>query len=159
MDRIRLVEGPFDDFWLSRKFCIKKLKLRSKNSFSGFLFLFVCCAGGVVWDTLGCLTACGISSQGAGIKPASPTLEGGFLTAGSPGEFLVSYSLDIISHCSCQNNHNTLLTFKMNVPELRLTGISICGHSLLDPLFTVTSRASPDGRAFTSQLVASVSQA
>ena len=35
---------------------------------------------------LSCLRACGILLPGAGIKPESPTLEGGFLTAGSPGK-------------------------------------------------------------------------
>ena len=35
---------------------------------------------------LNCLRACGILLPGTGIKPESPALEGGFLTAGSPGK-------------------------------------------------------------------------
>ena len=35
---------------------------------------------------LNCLKACGILLPGAGIKPESPALEGGFVTAGSPGK-------------------------------------------------------------------------
>ena len=48
-----------------------------------------CCGEWVssVVPGLGCPVACGILVSQPGIKPASPALEGGFLTTGPPGKF------------------------------------------------------------------------
>ena len=51
--------------------------------------LALCCgsqASLVVVHELSCPKVCGILVPPAGIKPASPALEGGFLTAGPPGK-------------------------------------------------------------------------
>ena len=54
-----------------------------------FLCVCVCVWLYLVWVAacrLGCPTACGILVLWPGIKPASPALEGGFLTTGLPGK-------------------------------------------------------------------------
>ena len=42
---------------------------------------------------LSCSVACGILVPGPGIEPTSPALEGGFLTTGPPGKFLLFFKL------------------------------------------------------------------
>ena len=47
--------------------------------------------GSVVACRLSCSTACGISVPQPGIELKSPALQGGFLTTGPPGEFLLIF--------------------------------------------------------------------
>ena len=42
---------------------------------------------------LSCLMACGVLALRPGIEPVFPALEGGFLTAGPPGNSLTSFPL------------------------------------------------------------------
>ena len=49
----------------------------------------------VVARGLNCPMACGILVPRPGIKPASPALEGGFLTTGPPGKSLEQHSVII----------------------------------------------------------------
>ena len=58
-------------------------------------------AGSVVAvHRLSCPTACGILVPRPGIEHASPALEGGFFTTGSPGKSLI-FSLYLINCCFC----------------------------------------------------------
>ena len=53
------------------------------------------CAGSVVVACgLSCPAACGLLVPQPGIKPASPALEGGFLTTGPPGKAPVGFWVD-----------------------------------------------------------------
>ena len=47
----------------------------------------------VVAHRLRCSTTCGILVHGSGVKPASPALQGGFLTTGPPQKTLHSLTL------------------------------------------------------------------
>ena len=65
----------------------------------------------VVAYGLSCLAACGILVPRPGIEPASPALEGGFLTAGPPGKSPFNVLICILNnkflqssqaiHCLC----------------------------------------------------------
>ena len=59
---------------------------------SAWASLQLWCAGSRAHG-LSCPTACGILVPPPGIKPMSPALEGGFLTTGLPGKFLLTVFL------------------------------------------------------------------
>ena len=67
--------------------------------FNIYLFIFGCIGSSlqhagfyIVVCRLRCPTACEILVPRPGIKPASPALQGRFLTTGSPGKFVTSYN-------------------------------------------------------------------
>ena len=69
-----LVSVGFLCFYLNLKFWLLWVSVAAH----GLSLVAVC--------RLSCLEACGILFQGQGVKPASPALEGGFLTTEPPGK-------------------------------------------------------------------------
>ena len=63
---------------------------------------------------LSCPTACGILVPRPGIEPASPALEGGFLTTGPPGKsphphFIIDFALEV--HIETNDIHKCIHLF------------------------------------------------
>ena len=66
---------------------------RVGSVFCGMRALLLRCASSVVVaHTLSCPATCGILVPRPGVEPASPALEGGFLTTGPPGRTHIIYS-------------------------------------------------------------------
>ena len=62
----------------------------------------------IVARRLSCPAACGILVAQPGLEPASPALEGGFLTTAPPGESPILIFIFIFIICSCVFPINTL---------------------------------------------------
>ena len=134
-----------------------KIEITFKNSFSGFLF-FCLLPWGVVGALLVASQLVGSCSQTRD-QTCIPYIGRWILNCWATREVPCYLTPLVLFHIS-QLKYHTLLSFKMNFPELRRQESPFCGRSLHLTLGLLLHPGHPGrGERPTSQLAASVSQA